>query len=54
MSAGRVFWISPPTDGSKATHQTSPLRGRIANQTFAPRFRVGFMLRIACHFAVLL
>src|SRR6185503_17395662 len=24
MTAGRLFWISPPIDGSKLTHQTSP------------------------------
>src|SRR4051812_33067024 len=24
MTAGRRFWISPPIDGSKLTHQTSP------------------------------
>jgi hypothetical protein len=38
-TAGRVFWISPPTEGSKATSQTSRRRGEGAVVT----------LRFVCH-----
>src|SRR5579863_152270 len=54
ISAGRVFWISPPTDGSNATHQTSPLRGCIADQPFAPLFCLCLLLGVACHLAIAL
>src|SRR5579863_10091121 len=53
MTAGRVFWISPPTEGSNATHQTSPLRGCIADKSFAPLFCFCFAAGIVRHFAVL-
>src|SRR5579872_163891 len=52
--AGRVFWISPPNDGSKATHQTSPLRGCIADQALAPLFSFLFMLNVVRHLAILI
>ena len=50
--AGRVFLISPPREGSNETHQTSPLRGSIADQSFCPFLR--FALACLVVFALLL
>src|SRR4051794_22793301 len=53
MTAGRCFWISPPTDGSKLTHQTSP---RFIRHVPEGDFRPLVSLRLAgfvrCHFPV--
>ena len=56
MTAGRVFRISLPNDGSKLTHQTSPLIMRfvhsIGNDRFGPGERFSFSLLVGSHFAV--
>jgi hypothetical protein len=41
MTAGRVFWISPPSEGSKSTHQTSArsiglISGQISDYSLGP------------------
>ena len=48
MMAGRIFWISPPIEGSKSTHQTSPFRigliraQCVADQAVEPRLVLRF------------
>src|SRR5215207_8257217 len=43
--AGRRFWISPPRDGSKSTHQTSPrFIGDVSDERLDPL--KGFRLRL--------
>src|SRR5438105_880445 len=54
MTAGRVFWISPPTEGSNETHQTSPLITRgLLHQPFAPFLSFFLSLPIRSHRAIL-
>src|ERR1019366_864866 len=53
MTAGRVFCISPPIEGSKETHHTSPLFiGLVSYQSFAPLVGFPFMLCVTRHFSV--
>src|ERR1039458_4843704 len=57
MTAGRVFRISPPREGSKSTHQTSPRsmrfrERRIGDQGFGPLERLLFARLIGSHVAV--
>ena len=53
MTAGLRFLISPPMDGSKATHQISPLRMRpVRHRGFGPLVRLGFAYGISRHFLV--
>src|SRR5713226_8367528 len=54
--AGLVLRISPPIDGSKATHQTSPrcgglsgLIGNVAGQVFDPLLGFPLVLLVFCH-----
>src|ERR1700674_3542579 len=63
MIAGRVFLISPPIEGSKATHQTSPRRGAavspwlirdVSDQPLAPFQRFRFPPLVRRHRAVAL
>src|SRR5208282_3526150 len=63
MIAGRVFLISPPVEGSKTTHHTSPRRGAgvspwlirdVPDQSLAPFQRFGFPLLVSRHRAVAL
>src|SRR6185295_3836038 len=53
MTAGRFFLISPPTDGSKSTHQTSPrLIGDVRDHRLSPL--TGFRLpgSVGCHLSI--
>src|SRR5580700_5524709 len=57
IAAGRVFRISPPREGSKSTHQTSPrsiapIRYDISDQTFGPLESIAFPLGIQRYLAV--
>ena len=57
MTAGRVFRISPPSDGSKSTHQTSPRstglwKGRVGDHPFGPLQRLLFAGLVGGHVAV--
>src|ERR1022692_5053826 len=57
MTAGRVFWISPPSDGLKSTHQTSPrsigfCEGRVSDQAFGPLQRLLFARMVGGHIPV--
>src|ERR1700683_4282589 len=57
ITAGRVFWISPPSEGSKSTHQTSPrsigpVPCYIADDAFRPFVGGSLAFLVACHFAV--
>ncbi|HEV2687067.1 MAG TPA: O-acetyl-ADP-ribose deacetylase [Bryobacteraceae bacterium] len=57
MTAGRVFAISPPSDGSKSTHQTSPrstgmLARNVSDSRFGPFQRLLFPRMVGCHLAV--
>src|SRR3990172_926584 len=53
MTAGRFLRISPPSDGSKFTHQTSPrLIGHISNGRLRPLERLGLAGFVLAHFHV--
>src|ERR1035441_9353383 len=57
ITAGRVFWISPPGEGSKSTHQTSPrsiwpVPCHIADDTFRPLLGVALAFLVSRHFEV--
>src|ERR1019366_6742267 len=57
MTAGRVFCISPPTDGSKSTHQTSPRSmrvrgGSVSDDAFRRLQRLPFSGVVGGHVAV--
>src|ERR1019366_4650337 len=54
MTAGRIFWISPPIDGSKSIQYTSPRLKSISDQCLAPCLCFCFPLRIGRHFAITL
>src|ERR1035437_1035024 len=56
ITAGRVFCISPPRDGSKSTHQTSPRSMRlvsdVSDQSFRPSQRFPLPIPVRSHVAV--
>src|SRR5262245_5097227 len=53
MTAGRCLRISPPTDGSKLTHQTSPrFIAHITDGGFGPGECVGFPRFVLCHLLI--
>src|ERR1035437_2278685 len=57
MTAGRVFWISPPSDGLKSTNQTSPrsrgfCEGRVSDQAVGPLQRLLFSSMVGGHVPV--
>ncbi|HZZ18378.1 MAG TPA: hypothetical protein VFE25_03365 [Opitutaceae bacterium] len=53
MTAGRRFWISPPTDGSKLTHQTSPRFIRdVQDRGFRPIVSFGLTAFVRSHLPV--
>src|SRR4051794_30044306 len=53
MTAGRRFCISPPTEGSKFTHQTSPrFIGYVPDKCLDPFQRLSFSRFISGHFRV--
>src|SRR3954468_11938998 len=50
MTAGRRFWISPPIEGSKSTHQTSPRFIRdVPDRGFPPLVSLGLTAFVRCH-----
>jgi len=54
MPAGRCFFISPPTEGSKFTHYTSPrFIAGISNYSFRPFKSFCFVLFILGHLLVI-
>src|SRR5438874_11162416 len=53
MTAGRLFRVSPPMEGSKFTHHTSPrLIGYIPHGPFCPLQSVGLALLVPRHLLV--
>src|SRR5215210_1363304 len=53
MTAGRRLRISPPSDGSKLTHQTSPrLIRHVPDGRLGPRMSFGFPLLLPGHVPV--
>src|SRR4030042_7141904 len=53
ITAGRFFLISPPTEGSKLTHQTSPLFMRyVLESCLGPIQGFCFSLFVLCHLGV--
>jgi len=56
ITAGHVFWISPPSHGSKSTHQISPrsigLVACIADDSFRPLHGLALAIPAGrrCHF----
>jgi hypothetical protein len=57
ITAGRVFRISPPSEGSKSTHHTSPrgirpIRGGISHYALGPFQRVALTPGIESHIAI--
>src|ERR1019366_9256749 len=56
ITAGRVFCISPPRDGSKSTHQTSPRNMRlvpsVSDQSLRPSQRFPLPVLVRSHVPV--
>src|SRR5438552_3786399 len=53
ITAARFFWISPPTEGPKLIHQTSPrFIADIPHRVFRPLQSFGFALLVSSHLPV--
>src|SRR4051794_15294490 len=53
ITAGRLFWISPPRDGSKSTHHTSPrFIGHVSDQCLDPLEGLRLRSLVSSHLGV--